>query len=301
MARYIYMFLLSVLGMALYGAENAVDKNMAYIGKYRKTAVRQMEKYRIPASITLAQGILESGAGTSALTRRSNNHFGIKCHNGWSGPYVLADDDRPKERFRKYDSPEESFEDHSRFLTRNTRYASLFSLDMTDYRGWAYGLKKAGYATNPRYAMSLINIIERYALYQYDRIEEVKKTIRKVIRKVRPTGQRLYRTPDGLLYVHVLDGETMESVAEEFGIKVSKLYGYNDMLPGFQLKEGDIVYLQKKNQKYKGEYGFHIVSEGESMHAISQLHAVRLSTLYKLNRLENDYAPAPGDTLKLCR
>lgn len=279
-------------------ANTAGDKNKAYVEKYRNIAVMQMYKYRIPASITLAQGILESGAGLSSLTRRSNNHFGIKCHRDWKGPYVLANDDRPNEKFRKYNRASDSYEDHSKFLINNPRYAFLFKLDITDYKGWAIGLKKAGYATSPTYSMALINLIERYGLYEYDQIKRKpnpKPDNRTALKR------QVFKTPSGLLYIVVDKDDTMESIAAAYDIKLSKLYKYNDMFRGYKLENGDIVYLQKKHKRYKGEYGSHIVSEGESMHEISQLHGVRLESLYKLNKLDNEYTPSPGDTLKLCK
>jgi flagellum-specific peptidoglycan hydrolase FlgJ len=144
------------------------SRYQAYIDQYKDIAIEEMLRYGIPASITLAQGLLESGAGQSTLAVKGNNHFGIKCHNGWTGPTMLKDDDRKDDCFRVYSSPYESYEDHSKFLASSQRYRSLFSLKTTDYKGWARGLKAAGYATNPVYAQSLIDIIERYGLYQYD-------------------------------------------------------------------------------------------------------------------------------------
>lgn len=293
-------WLLSVV--TVWAADNAADKNKAYVTKYKNVAVMQMYKYKIPASITLAQGILESGAGQSSLTRRSNNHFGIKCHRGWTGPYVLANDDKPNEKFRKYAHAADSYEDHSKFLVNNARYRSLFDLELTDYQGWAYGLKKAGYATSPTYAMALINIIERYGLYEYDQIKPQSDGKKKpTVKPDVPAERQALKTPTGLRYVLARQGDSLDAIAKEYGIKPSKLYAFNDAFSGFKLNKGDIVYLQKKHKKYKGEYGSHIVSAGESLHEISQIHGIRLESLYKLNKLDNEYTPSPGDTLKLCR
>lgn len=295
--RIFVLFLCLLVSIQFVIAEpTAGDKNKAYISQYRNVAVMQMRKYRIPASITLAQGILESGAGLSLLTRRSNNHFGIKCHRDWNGPYVLANDDRPNEKFRKYKHASDSYEDHSKFLVENPRYAFLFKLDLTDYKGWAHGLKKAGYATSPTYAMVLINLIERYGLYEYDQNKPKTKPV-----VTKPTKRQLYKTPSGLLYVVAGTDDTLESIADAYDIKLSKLYKYNDIFNGYQLKEGELIYLQKKHKRAKGEYGTHIVSAGESLHEISQIHGIRLESLYKLNKLDNEYTPSPGDTLKLCK
>ena len=153
-------------------AQGVSQQYLNYIERYKGMAVDQMLRYKIPASITLAQGLLESGAGTSTLARKANNHFGIKCGRAWKGPYILQDDDARNEKFRKYRSVEESYEDHSRFL-QQARYSSLFELSPKDYKGWARGLKRCGYATNPRYASLLIDLIERYDLDQYDIISRL--------------------------------------------------------------------------------------------------------------------------------
>ena len=158
----------ALLAFATLSSKAQGNINDIYIAQYWNMAVEQMQKYRIPASITLAQGIIETSAGRSMLCTKANNHFGIKCSNGWTGPYMLANDDRPNEKFRAYKSARESYEDHSKFLTQNPRYFFLFKLNPKDYRGWAYGLKSAGYATNPRYADMLIGLIEDYQLYRFD-------------------------------------------------------------------------------------------------------------------------------------
>lgn len=311
MKNYFFIMLLIIIPFCVSAISDPitlVDKNQKYVSCYSDLAVVQMSRHRIPASITLAQGILESGAGQSRLSLSSNNHFGIKCHDGWTGGYVVANDDRSNEKFRKYDTVAESYEDHSLFLTANSRYASLFDLDITDYRGWANGLKNAGYATSPKYAMALISLIERYGLYRFDQpacITEWKKSVgtteRKKLARVSRIGIATPYISQGLLYIIADSGDTLESVSAYFGIKISKLLKFNDLFKGYRLQEGDIVYLQRKHSKYKGKYGFHIVSEGESMHRISQMHGLKLETLYKLNKLDDEYALVPGDTLKLIR
>ena len=146
-----------------------------YIDKYKDVAIKQMHKYKIPASITLAQACLESGDGNSTLARKANNHFGIKCHDGWKGKKIKQNDDKRRECFRKYDNAMDSFTDHSHFLTSRSRYNSLFDLPITDYKAWAHGLKACGYATNRKYAKLLIDIIEEYELYKYDTGEAYEK------------------------------------------------------------------------------------------------------------------------------
>ena len=264
-----------------------------YIKKYRELAVEEMKKYHIPASITLAQGLLESGAGQSALARKSNNHFGIKCGSDWYGKTVSHDDDARGECFRAYKHPKDSYEDHSKFLAGRPRYASLFNLNITDYKGWARGLKKAGYATNPRYADQLIGIIELYELYKYD-----DKNYLKWIKK-NPIPHQTYIAND-LLYIVVRAGDSWKSISQEFDISQKKLRKYNDLYKGYALQVGDILYLEKKNKKADKEHIVHVLRAGESMYSISQKYGIRLKNLYKLNKMdEDDPAPEIGTILRL--
>ena len=209
-----------------------------YIKKYRDIAVEEMERYHIPASITLAQGLLESGAGQGTLARKSNNHFGIKCGGDWRGKSVKHDDDARDECFRVYKNAADSYRDHSKFLAGRPRYASLFKLDMTDYKGWAHGLKKAGYATNPRYAYQLIDIIERYDLYKYDKKGGLKWM------KENPNPHQPYLA-NGLVYVIGRSGDTWKSLSKEFDISKRKLRKYNDLYKDYVIQDGDILYLEK--------------------------------------------------------
>lgn len=259
-----------------------------YINKYDEIAVEHMKKYKIPASITLAQGLLESGAGQSQLAKRSNNHFGIKCGSSWKGPTVRHDDDRKNECFRAYYNPIQSYEDHSKFLVNGKRYAFLFDLKITDYRGWAKGLKKAGYATSPTYATKLIQIIEDYELYKYDTKQKKEKIYKHQI-----------FIANGLLYVIANDGDTFKSIGRDVGISSRKLASYNDLWRKYPLMKGDIVYLKKKNKTYKGEKTYHVVKDGDSMHSISQLYGIRLDRLYKLNARDEEYIPSVGDKVWL--
>ena len=238
-----------------------------YIKKYRDLAVQEMKKYHIPASITLAQGLLESGAGKSTLARKSNNHFGIKCGSDWRGKTVSHDDDARGECFRAYKHPKQSYEDHSKFLAGRPRYASLFKLKITDYKGWARGLKKAGYATNPRYAEQLIDIIELYDLHRYDTKGGLKWM------KENPNPHQPY-IANGLVYIVVRAGDSWKSISREFDISQKKLRKYNDLYKGYELQVGDILYLEKKNKKADKE---HIV------HASSPAHDVR-NSLYRFRK-----------------
>lgn len=274
-----------------------------YIRKYAPIAVEQMKKYKIPASITLAQGLLESGAGRSELARRSNNHFGIKCHNTWRGRKVYYDDDARGECFRAYRKVEDSYEDHSKFLTSGARYAFLFKLKQTDYKGWARGLKKAGYATDRSYANRLITIIEDYDLYKYDTKGMSKREARrweKLIKKkpwlVNP--HEVY-IANGLAYVVAREGDDFRLLGGEFDISWKKLVKYNDLHKDYTLEPGDIIYLKKKNKKAMKPYKEYVVKDGDSMHSISQKYGIRLKNLYKMNGKDGDYIPEVGDRLRL--
>ena len=287
------LFLIFIICCLTLQAQTRNKQYEAYIKKYRELAVEEMKKYHIPASITLAQGLLESGAGQSTLARKSNNHFGIKCGSDWYGKTVSHDDDARGECFRAYKHPKDSYEDHSKFLAGRPRYASLFKLNMTDYKGWARGLKKAGYATNPRYADQLIGIIELYELYKYD-----DKNYLKWIKK-NPNPHQTYIAND-LLYIVVRAGDSWKSISQEFDISQKKLRKYNDLYKGYALQVGDILYLEKKNKKADKEHIVHVLRAGESMYSISQKYGIRLKNLYKLNKMdEDDPAPKIGTILRL--
>ena len=282
-----------LLGILSLQAQTRNKQYEEYIKKYRDIAVEEMKKYHIPASITLAQGLLESGAGQSTLARKSNNHFGIKCGSDWRGKTVRHDDDERNECFRAYKHPKQSYEDHSKFLVSRPRYASLFKLKMTDYKGWARGLKKAGYATNPRYAEQLIGIIELYDLDKYDKKGGLKWM------KENPNPHQPY-IANGLVYIVVRSGDTWKSISKEFDISRKKLRKYNDLYKGYELKVGDILYLEKKNRRADKEHIVHVLRAGESMYSISQKYGIRLSRLYKLNKMsEDESTPEVGTILRL--
>ncbi len=268
-----------------------------YFDKYKDVAVEQMLKYRIPASITLAQGVLESAAGNSELATKANNHFGIKC-NGWTGRKSYHDDDARNECFRAYDSVYESYQDHSVFLTTSKRYSNLFQLKLTDYKGWARGLKACGYATSPTYATKLIEIIELYKLYQYDTAKHFDKF---QAQQVKGGDSRQIYAFNKNYYLKARRGDTFRSLAKEVDISYRKLARYNERDKNDVLEEGEIVWLKKKQNKapknYKGR--LHYVKNGESIYSISQLYGIKLKKLYKLNDLPPTYQIRVGDALRV--
>lgn len=282
-----------MLAVASLSAQNT--DYVAYIDKYKDIAIEQMEKYHIPASITLAQALLESGAGKSELAQRSNNHFGIKCHS-WDGERTYHDDDEAGECFRVYKNVRDSYEDHSMFLATGSRYAFLFKFDHTDYVNWAKGLKRAGYATSPTYAEKLIGIIESYGLDRYDRAGygDVKE------REVRYLGSHEPMLAHDLVYIVTRQGDTMQGIADEFGISRRKLMRYNDQHKYYVPAKGDILYLHRKYRRARKPNMHHVVAEGESMYLIAQMYGIRLSSLYRLNEAEPaTFAPMPGDIIRL--
>lgn len=267
-----------------------------YINKYSSLAVEEMHKYKIPASITLAQGILESGAGQSRLARKGNNHFGIKCGGDWTGPTIREHDDARNECFRKYKSALHSYEDHSRFLAQRPRYKDLFKLSVTDYKGWAHGLRKAGYATDPKYATRLINIIETYDLHKYDKAGKRSSSSKNTPTVTNP--HQLYLAND-LVFVVVRQGDTFKSISQELGISQSKLIKYNDLHKKYVLQPGERIFLKKKKTKAAKGQDMHLVRGNDSMHSISQQYGIRLKNLYKMNKKTADYHPAIGDRIRL--
>lgn len=290
--RYVILFLVVMMALCLSCRADVYDD---YISRYSGMAMAQQEEFGIPASITLAQGILESAAGRSRLAKEGNNHFGIKCHNDWQGATMLRDDDAPNECFRVYEDVTESFRDHSLFLKKK-RYQSLFDLEPTDYQGWAKGLSKCGYATDPNYAARLIAIIERYALYGFDTpsgepVEEIVAFIRESLSSSHPM-----RKSHGLYYVVAFPGDTYKGIAKEFGINEKKLKEYNDASNSKEIREWEEVYLEPKLEKVLDVPSTVTIGEGENMRSISQRFGIRLKTLKNLNKKAKD---KPGTILKL--
>lgn len=272
-----------------------------YIERWKDEAIAQMNQTGIPASITLAQGILESADGNSPLARYANNHFGIKCHADWKGESFIQDDDRSNECFRKYDNAEESFRDHSIFLSTRSNYTKLFDLASTDYKGWAHGLKSAGYATNPQYAYLLIQIIEENDLNEYDREQTfARKEAKPEIKPVIAVGFKKHEVKvhdNNIRFVIAKDGDTPYKIAKEFEMGLWQIYKYNDLNTNEKIKDGDIIYLQPKRNKARFE--FHTVEKGDSMKKISQKYGVKLSKLYKRNHLKRGTEPQLGTVIYL--
>ncbi len=280
------------------------QRYQTYINQYRDLAIEQMLKFKIPASITLAQGLLESGAGYSELATKGNNHFGIKCH-GWTGRKTYHDDDEAQECFRAYNNVYESYEDHSLLLSRQPRYRSLFSLDGDDYKGWAHGLKKCGYATSPTYAQKLIGIIELYKLQQYDKAKKYDRFMESRAYKDSPSAKGGILHPihryNKNYYIVVKQGDTFRSLGKELGLSYRKIAKYNERNKRDKLVVGETIYLKKKQKKADKTYKNrpHTVKPGESMYSIAQYYGMRVKSLYKKNGLSPDYVPKVGDKLRV--
>lgn len=275
-----------------------------YVEKYKEDAMREMLISGVPASITLAQGMLESGNGNSALAVYANNHFGIKCHKGWQGDSYFQDDDEKNECFRKYQTVYDSYLDHSDFLRTRQRYASLFDLKITDYKGWARGLKQAGYATDPRYADRLIDIIETYKLYEYDKVEGAsakpivkKEEPRQVISVTAAAGKRKVFENNGVKYIIVQKGDSFLKLCKEYGLAYPELFRYNDLKKDTRIESCSVLYIEAK--KKSSAEPVHIVKPGETMQAISQQYAVKLRKLYKYNNMKRGEEPRAGQEIRL--
>ena len=287
-----------------------------YIDKYAPLAQQEMLRSGVPASITLAQGILESGAGLSVLAREGNNHFGIKCHKNWKGKTMTMDDDRRGECFRVYDTPEESFIDHSDFLRYRDRYKFLFDLDRLDYKGWAYGLKKAGYATDKKYPEKLIQYIEKYNLTRFDVLSEAEEEalpdspnqIEEEATVVAPAAQeefhfsldRTLYAKNGVPFIYAAEGETYRSIARDYHLFRKELLKYNDLGSEPELLPGTVVYLAAKKKKAPEGLDKYIVeADGEDFHAICQRFAVREKAIMKLNGFTAPVELREGDEINL--
>lgn len=300
-----------VLGIALcfseaVFAQPAEKKNTPedYIALYKDDAIREMQLFRVPASITLAQGMLESDNGNSALAVYANNHFGIKCHKEWTGETYTQDDDEKDECFRKYGSVYDSYVDHSEFLKTRPRYAFLFDLRLTDYVGWANGLKSAGYATDPKYATRLIDLIERYKLNEYDKLEGLTPVVAEPQKPQGSTSvainamqKREIFLNNNRKYVIVKPGDTFMKIAQELDMGVWQLYKYNDMNKHYSLKAGQMLYIQPKRRKAQDEKCQ--VRPGQTMHDISQQYGVKMKKLYKYNNMEPGTEPKAGQIIYL--
>jgi LysM repeat protein len=291
-----------------------------YISTYKDLAIAEMQRTGVPASIKLAQGIHETMAGTSKLVMKSNNHFGIKCKTNWTGESVSHDDDARGECFRKYSTPEDSYRDHSNFLKNSPRYATLFALDPTDYEGWANGLKKAGYATNPRYPAVIIKLVEEYQLQDYTLIAMGKQVPGKeevvtavitpptdaVVLTANPASEPAVEKPsypagefqiNETRVVFITKGTSYLSVAQQYNVSLARLFEFNEMREAEMAADDQLVYLQRKRKTGKAD--FHIVKAGETLRGIAQSEGIRLEMLLEYNFLKGEMQPAVGEQLSL--
>lgn len=296
-----YILILLILPLAFIQAQKTNAQYQEYINKYRDLAIEQMMRWKIPASITLAQALLESSAGNSDLAQKGNNHFGIKCH-GWTGRKTYHDDDQLRECFRAYDNVRDSYEDHSQFLARQPRYSKLFTLKITDYKRWAHQLKACGYATSNTYAQQLINIIETYRLYHYDtpNTQHTAKQHTNHNHATQTTHTVYYNNRN--YYVIAKTGDTFKTIAKEYNLSYRKIARYNERNKKDTLRQGDIIYLEKKQSKAEKKYKKtpHTVKTGESMYTIAQKYGIRLKKLYKKNKLNTKtHKLKVGDKLRL--
>lgn len=294
-----------------------------YLERYKGIAVEHMERYGIPASIKMAQGMLESDNGNSRLACEANNHFGIKCKNDWTGATISHDDDAKGECFRSYSCAEDSWKDHSEFLDKGQRYQFLFDLDPMDYKAWAQGLKDAGYATNPRYPELLVKIIEDNELYLLDQGKEIpvgEIIAREEARSATPNyelltseqvdvdnfvismynhnGYEIYSN-NGTRFIVAREGDDLAKIAWLFGISEKKLRRYNDLTPQQNIASGNMVYIQPKNSRADSGKVMHTVKEGETLHSVSQLYGIKTKSLARLNRMGADAKLFTGQQLKL--
>lgn len=326
MKNYLFLFMgiLLLYWHTCYG-QSSTDIQ-SYITQYKEIALEQEQQYGIPASIILAQGILESGAGKSKLTCNANNHFGIKAYGGWTGPVFLAwDDERQKSRFRKYASAQESYRDHSLFLKNNSRYRKLFALSVYDYRGWAIELQKAGYATAENYAKALIGFIDAYKLYSLNGGVKLKAgktvTIIKYITTEVPTFdsecvmgdleesdeeknienvvKRFVVDINGVRCTILYPGETLASISQRYDIPQYKILEYNEVANGEKFKDGDIVYLQKKKKKYDGLQDYYSIKGGETLYDVAQMFGIRMASLANMNDKDFFSILREGEKLRL--
>lgn len=320
-----YIILLGLSALSSQAQSPAVVQ--AYIAQHKATAIQFEKEYGIPAAITLAQAILESGAGTSSLTKACNNHFCIKSGSSWTGPVYLAwDDESTKSRFRSYSSAQESFRDYARLISSSRTYRSLFNISVYDYRGWANGLKKCGYATAPHYANALIGIIDHYRLYTLNGGVKLRpgKTvvITKVVEDQAPvfdhecvladdeTTEEETNIAQAMSYEAVMinrvdctvihPGEDLASVARKHDIAPADLLRFNDVVKASQLQEGDVVFLAKKKKRFEGAQDvYQVVSDQESLHSVAQRFGVQLQALAKINNADPYALLHAGDTVLL--
>jgi LysM repeat protein len=310
--RFLFIFLISINSVFATNPTWIIDElewspelAKAYCEKYAEFAIREMQREGIPASITLAQGMLESNYDRSTLATKGKNHFGMKCHSKWKGKTMYRqDDDVTPSCFRVYDSVEESFVDHTDLLSGNKRYEFLFEFDKKDYVSWAHGLKKAGYATDPKYPEKLINLIESYNLQLYN-LESGDVPFKPTPSKPSPPMVVVEGKPEvvfvknSLKYVVAKAGDSPEKIASRYNLSYRRIYQYNDLPNYGKFNAGDKVYLEFKKLRYRGPQNYHRVQRGETMRTISQLYGVKLKRLYKRNYLKSFQEPELGEKIYL--
>jgi Mannosyl-glycoprotein endo-beta-N-acetylglucosaminidase/LysM domain len=320
--------LLFVLLFSLGAEAQKAEAVLNYIATYKEIAISEMKRTGVPAAITLAQGIHESGAGLSELVKASNNHFGIKCKSNWTGESVRHDDDAKGECFRKYPQAADSYRDHSDFLKNGQRYAFLFQLEPADYAGWANGLKKAGYATNPKYPQVLIKLVEDYGLQQYtlqgltgtdapvaeaqsqpapmapqQNVTPVKEQYAAAEADRIPAPQAVNQYPDGVFTINdtrvifIKKGTSYFAIATQYGVDLARLFEYNEIPVTEEAGSDQLLYLQHKRKS--GTTPYHVVKPGETMHDIAQQEGIRMEALLEYNGVNKSHQPAPGEKIRL--
>ena len=309
----VFIFLVTIVGYS----QNKKFTKKDYFDKYSPLAVREMKRFGIPASITLAQGSLESENGNSTLATKGNNHFGIKCHKDWTGDKMYKDDDAKNECFRVYKTAEDSYDDHSDFLKNRQRYAALFKLDPTDYKAWAQGLKDAGYATNPQYPQLLIKLIEENKLYEYDNgaaLAKGKHHKKVDLSNLAPPPvlididsftislpERKIKINNRVKYIISKKGDTYKSLAREFDLMRWQIVKFNDVSRNSDLKPNQVVYIKHKKRNAEKKYIVHIAKKGETLQSISQTYGVKLKRILKLNGMKEVQAIDSGDQIYVHR
>lgn len=290
--KYFYIFVICFMSQCLLAQKEMTPEE--YIAAYKEDAVKEMYLHKVPACITLAQGMLESGNGNSPLAKNANNHFGIKCHKEWGGDSYTMDDDSVNECFRKYNDVMESFSDHSLFLCSRSRYASLFELDVNDYKGWCYGLKAAGYATDPKYPKRLMDLIEKYKLYELNVMENAPKQdiLKSYITNsdLHLSIREVYRF-NHVKFVIAKENDSFYKIANDFNLELDQILEYNELSKDDKLTYGQKIYIEKKRRRALEP--IHVVQKNETLKSISQLHGIRLSSVCKKNHLK------PNDKLKI--
>ena len=310
MKKLIFVVTVTILSSNLFAQKITPDE---YINAYKDIAIAEMKRSGIPASVTLAQGILETECGNSELVKKSNNHFGIKCKSTWKGESVTHTADAPNECFRKYNNPVDSYKDHSDYLKTSPRYEALFKLEPSDYKGWAYGLKKAGYATNPKYPQIVISNIEKYNLQQYDNltteeadniaIAKITQQEKQIVNEVvvdftsLENSIKLKNKINGLKALIAPKGASLLVIASKANIDLSKLLEYNDLSTDGLLKDEQVIYLEKKPKQ--GNRDFYIVLQKETLYDISQINAIQLKYLSRFNNMNENQTVPKGTKIKL--